>query len=62
MKHCPPTPSPSTTDLKTSTPETLVPGPDPASGYETVAKLRIKMKAWFGRLHIEHVMYKRRQH
>src|SRR5436190_488171 len=34
MKHCPPPPSPSTADLKTSTPEMLVPGPDPL-GTET---------------------------
>jgi hypothetical protein len=62
MKHCPPAPSPSTTDLAKPTPETpLVPvATDPAADQEVVTRLRIKVKAWFGRLNIEREMYRRR--
>jgi hypothetical protein len=61
MKHCPPTPVPSTTELQQPTAETLVPVAADPAGYEIVHRLRIKVKSWFGRFDIEHVMHKRRR-
>jgi hypothetical protein len=61
MKHCPPTPVPSTTDLQKSPAQTLAPVAADPGGYEIVHKLRIEVKSWFRRCDIEHVMHKRRR-
>jgi hypothetical protein len=55
MKECLPTPSPSTTDLKPS-PAQMVPGiPNPTTGCDRFAKLKIKWRAWWlGNIDIEH--------
>jgi hypothetical protein len=56
MKQCLPTPSPSTTDLKPSTPE-WVPADPGGARPETAEKLLIKVKAWFGSLHFERIRF-----
>jgi hypothetical protein len=53
MTRCPPTPSPSTTDLEIP-PEHAIPAETFA-----VEKWRIRLKTLFGRLHLEREVYKR---
>jgi len=72
MSRCPQRPSPSTTDLanqRSTPPEKVGVPPEKAVEPEVnaipldemvaVERLRIKLKTWFGRFHVEREIYKR---